>query len=70
MSFCSRLCWRGYCGGSGAKYRPIGWLTGLYLVLSGLGRFLVEFVRINPKTLLRHEQCAGGSAWLRRRGHS
>jgi phosphatidylglycerol:prolipoprotein diacylglycerol transferase len=27
----------------------VGWLTGLYLVLSGLGRFLVEFVRINPK---------------------
>lgn len=33
----------------GRKYRPIGWLTGLYLVLSGIGRFLVEFVRINPK---------------------
>ena len=33
----------------GRKLRPIGWLTGLYLVLSGLGRFLVEFVRINPK---------------------
>jgi len=27
----------------------VGWLTGLYLVLSGAGRFLVEFVRINPK---------------------
>jgi phosphatidylglycerol:prolipoprotein diacylglycerol transferase len=33
----------------GRRLRPIGWLTGLYLVLSGLGRFLVEFVRINPK---------------------
>ena len=33
----------------GSKTRPIGWLTGLYLALSGLGRFLVEFVRINPK---------------------
>lgn len=33
----------------GRKLRPIGWLTGLYLVLSGLSRFLVEFVRINPK---------------------
>ena len=31
------------------KHKPIGWLTGLYLVLSGVGRFLVEFVRINPK---------------------
>ena len=29
--------------------RPIGWLTGLYLILSGIGRFLVEFVRINPR---------------------
>ncbi len=27
----------------------MGWLTGLYLVLSGVGRFLVEFVRINPR---------------------
>jgi phosphatidylglycerol:prolipoprotein diacylglycerol transferase len=33
----------------GAKARPLGWLTGLYLALSGVGRFLVEFVRINPK---------------------
>lgn len=33
----------------GRKSRPIGWLTGLYLVLSGVGRFLVEFVRINPR---------------------
>ena len=33
----------------GGSSRPRGWLTGLYLVLSGLGRFLVEFVRINPR---------------------
>ena len=33
----------------GMKARPIGWLTGFYLVLSGVGRFLVEFVRINPR---------------------
>ena len=33
----------------GRNSRPVGWLTGLYLVLSGIGRFLVEFVRINPK---------------------
>jgi phosphatidylglycerol:prolipoprotein diacylglycerol transferase len=32
----------------GRRARPPGWLTGLYLVLSGLARFLVEFVRINP----------------------
>jgi phosphatidylglycerol---prolipoprotein diacylglyceryl transferase len=38
------LLWR-----LGRKTRPLGWLTGLYLVLSGLGRFLVEFVRINPR---------------------
>jgi len=33
----------------GSKARPIGWLTGVYLVLSGVGRFLVEFVRVNPR---------------------
>jgi phosphatidylglycerol:prolipoprotein diacylglycerol transferase len=33
----------------GSKGRPVGWLTGLYLVLSGVGRFLVEFVRVNPR---------------------
>ena len=32
----------------GAKPRPLGFLTGEYLLLSGIGRFLVEFVRINP----------------------
>jgi phosphatidylglycerol:prolipoprotein diacylglycerol transferase len=37
------LLWR-----LGNKSRPVGWLTGLYLAVSGLGRFLVEFVRINP----------------------
>jgi phosphatidylglycerol---prolipoprotein diacylglyceryl transferase len=36
----------------GEKHKPIGWLTGLYLILSGIGRFLVEFVRINPKIYL------------------
>ncbi len=38
----------------GAKARPIGWLTGLYLALSGIGRFLVEFVRINPRLYFGH----------------
>jgi phosphatidylglycerol:prolipoprotein diacylglycerol transferase len=33
----------------GERAKPVGWLTGLYLVLSGLGRFLVEFVRVNPR---------------------
>lgn len=32
----------------GEQQRPLGWLTGEYLALSGLARFLVEFVRINP----------------------
>jgi phosphatidylglycerol:prolipoprotein diacylglycerol transferase len=33
----------------GKASKPVGWLTGLYLVLSGVGRFLVEFVRVNPR---------------------
>jgi phosphatidylglycerol:prolipoprotein diacylglycerol transferase len=33
----------------GKKQRPVGWMTGLYLVFAGIGRFLVEFVRINPR---------------------
>ena len=38
----------------GKRARPVGWMTGLYLVLSGIGRFLVEFVRINPKLYFHH----------------
>jgi phosphatidylglycerol---prolipoprotein diacylglyceryl transferase len=41
------LLWR-----LGRKARSAGWMTGLYLALSGVGRFLVEFVRINPKLYL------------------
>ena len=33
----------------GRHARPLGWLTAVYLVLSGLARFTVEFFRINPK---------------------
>ena len=33
----------------GKRARPLGWLTGLYLVLSGIARFCIEFFRINPK---------------------
>ena len=33
----------------GRRAWPLGWMTGLYLVLSGVGRFLVEFVRVNPR---------------------
>jgi phosphatidylglycerol:prolipoprotein diacylglycerol transferase len=50
----------------GRRARPVGWLTGLYLVLSGIGRFLVEFVRINEKlyfhkTLTNAQVAAVGS---------
>ena len=33
----------------GRRARPLGFLTGIYLVLSGIERFTVEFWRINPK---------------------
>ena len=36
----------------GKHARPLGWLTAVYLVLSGLARFTVEFFRINPKLYL------------------
>jgi phosphatidylglycerol---prolipoprotein diacylglyceryl transferase len=37
-----------------SKPRPLGFLTGEYLLISGVGRFLVEFVRINPKIYFWH----------------
>jgi phosphatidylglycerol:prolipoprotein diacylglycerol transferase len=33
----------------GSRARPLGWLTGIYLTLSGIARFVVEFWRINPR---------------------
>ncbi len=33
----------------GGRPMPLGFLTGEYLLLSGIGRFLVEFERINPR---------------------
>jgi phosphatidylglycerol---prolipoprotein diacylglyceryl transferase len=33
----------------GAKILPVGEITGEYLMLSGIARFLVEFIRINPR---------------------
>lgn len=33
----------------GKKHLPLGQLTGEYLVLSGIGRFLVEFIRRNER---------------------
>jgi phosphatidylglycerol:prolipoprotein diacylglycerol transferase len=38
----------------GKRQRPVGWMTGLYLALAGFGRFLVEFVRVNPKLYFHH----------------
>jgi phosphatidylglycerol:prolipoprotein diacylglycerol transferase len=34
------------------EHRPIGLLLAEYLVLTGLARFLVEFIRINPRSFL------------------
>jgi phosphatidylglycerol---prolipoprotein diacylglyceryl transferase len=50
----------------GKRSKPVGWMTGAYLVLSGIGRFLVEFVRINPKlyfhqTMSNAQVAAAGS---------
>ena len=36
-------------GGQGRGPLPLGQITGEYLVLSGVARFLVEFIRINPR---------------------
>ena len=35
-----------------AKARPTGEVVGEYLILTGIARFLVEFIRRNPKILL------------------
>jgi phosphatidylglycerol:prolipoprotein diacylglycerol transferase len=44
----------GYLWWRGTKFSregalPMGQITGEYLVLSGVARFLVEFIRINPR---------------------
>jgi phosphatidylglycerol---prolipoprotein diacylglyceryl transferase len=36
-------------GEEGAKALPVGAITGEYLVWSGIARFFVEFIRINPR---------------------
>jgi phosphatidylglycerol:prolipoprotein diacylglycerol transferase len=53
----------------GRKARPAGWITGVYLLFAGVGRFLVEFVRINPKiyfhqTLSNAQLAAAATAFL------
>ena len=35
----------------GRKPRGAGWILGEYLILTGMARFLVEFIRRNPKVL-------------------
>jgi phosphatidylglycerol---prolipoprotein diacylglyceryl transferase len=42
------LWWRGRKT-DGDGMLPLGQITGEYLVLSGIARFLVEFIRINPR---------------------
>lgn len=48
----------------GAKARPTGAILGEYLVLTGTARFLVEFIRRNPKILwgLSNAQLASGAS--------
>jgi phosphatidylglycerol:prolipoprotein diacylglycerol transferase len=50
----------------GGKPRATGLITGQYLVLSGIARFLVEFIRLNPKVLwgLSNAQLASAGAVL------
>jgi phosphatidylglycerol:prolipoprotein diacylglycerol transferase len=36
-------------GAKSGRALPLGQITGEYLVLSGIARFLVEFIRINPR---------------------
>lgn len=52
LLFAMVVCW--ILWKLGERHKPIGWLTGTYLLLTGLGRFLVEFVRINPKLYFGH----------------
>jgi phosphatidylglycerol---prolipoprotein diacylglyceryl transferase len=41
--------WRRGAKSAGGLTPPLGQITGEYLVLSGVARFLVEFIRINPR---------------------
>lgn len=47
LLFSAALAW--WLWQRGKKHLPIGVITGEYLVISGIGRFLVEFVRVNPR---------------------
>ncbi len=61
--------WRRGAKSGDGRTPPLGQITGEYLVLSGVARFLVEFIRINPAHLLGHEQCSGRQPGLDRRRH-
>jgi phosphatidylglycerol:prolipoprotein diacylglycerol transferase len=41
--------WRRGAQSGDGRIPPLGQITGEYLVLSGVARFLVEFIRINPR---------------------
>jgi phosphatidylglycerol---prolipoprotein diacylglyceryl transferase len=41
--------WRRGAKSAGGASPPLGQITGEYLLLSGVARFLVEFIRINPR---------------------
>lgn len=49
--FAAGLVIGGWLWWRGRKARPTGWILGEYLILSGTARFLVEFIRRNPKVL-------------------
>jgi phosphatidylglycerol:prolipoprotein diacylglycerol transferase len=50
-------CWAG-------KKRSVGAIVGQYLLLTGIARFLIEFIRLNPKVLwgLTNAQLASASS--------
>ncbi|MGA7523973.1 MAG: prolipoprotein diacylglyceryl transferase [Acidobacteriaceae bacterium] len=45
------ICWFLWKRSSPENPKPLGEITGEYLVLTGIARFLVEFIRINPRVL-------------------
>jgi len=45
------ICWILWRRGGPDRPKPLGEITGEYLILTGVARFLVEFVRINPHVL-------------------
>ena len=47
--FIAWILWR---RGGPENPRPLGQITGEYLILSGVARFLVEFIRINPRIFM------------------